>query len=735
MLQVGVLLILAAPPAVLKQGIAFNGSYPLGPITSLSGPFASGSQEYLLAAEGASVTVNVWNATLQRYEVVSTLPINSAVNSVVFHPLTNTLIIGADDGVYAYDLNDPANPTLRWHTPTGVPVTSVGICPNSYDMIYTAGFTATVAQILDGAVVSTTSLSASTRDIACGQNRAFLAHPGAIGVLDLSDPANPQYLGSDDPTPDQNFTDFRSVLVGTPTGSPAPLLFAADHREDIVVILDPATFPFTVVGSYAWYGIGPISLSLSGFFLFIGGLWELIRLNVSDPTNPAYAGSYYPGNVMSFISVQARNDSQAVYKATGEPGIREAVFSSSSTNIHIRRYEHQLNLLFYPFMAVSFFDDDDTTFKVTLTVTGVGPFGLLSPTPISVVAHDLSQYLNAVRYFIPTGMGPKQQNALAGFSLAIFDTDEYLLHLARTVDTTLQESATLAMSDYITDFQFLNDSTVVVAVMDTFRVLDIGTLNTPQEISTFVIPDLGSFVLLDTLLIAAARASGLQIWSLANPASPAFLGQYTGVNAEKVAAGILPLTGTPVAAVSSFLSSTVDIVDLTDPTAPSGVGSWSDFNVTINALDFARNFLFVGGRISGSSEGVLVALDLSNPASPTEASRTSVAGEVITVHAGDTGDVSVSTRTLGSYLFHFPEVAVAEDAPRFTGRLPFEVIPGGIRLLPTQGYLRFTVLDALGRRIVRVPLTATPRTIRLAPGVYFWRMEGTTWSGRFAILR
>ncbi len=732
MLKVSMILILAASPAV-TQGLTLSLSYPFGSVRQIERAL-SGADDYLFSAEGAAVRVNRWNTNLGSYEELSVIPINAGINVMRYDPSTGILLVGADDGLHAYDLSNPASPTERWFIPTSFSVKSVDFCADPNRAVFTAGLTVRVVQVSSGSVLGSAPITAEATSIACGQTRMFVGYTLGIQGFDLTDPYNPQSLGTQDPTSDQSLTDIRDLLLATPTGYPSPALFVADQAEGAVYFLDPSTFPLNVVGNFAAYGMGPMSLGLFGTYLFIGGVWELIRLNIQDPANPAFAGSYYPGSVMNFLSVRPRSVTRVLYKAAGEPGVREADFGSTPPGISVYLSEPQSSRFFQYLLALSYYDHVNQDYRAFLGFAAAGAGGLLHVVPLSLVARQFSISMGLLRMVMPVLIG-KQQPYLAGVSLSIYDTGEELLHLVRAVDTTLQESATLVMPDYVTDFQFLNDSEVVVAFpSDTVQVLNIATLSAPQVVSTFVIPGIRSFVLLDTLLIAAARSSGLQIWSIADPASPYALGQLSGVYAEVVGAGFLPLAGIPVAAVSSAFSSTTHIVDLSNPTAPSEIGSWSDFNVDIQALDVAGNFLFVGG--GSGTQGVVVALDLSTPSSPVEADRISVAGSVIALHASDSGDVSVSTYDAGAYLLYFPEVAVAEGPPRRIGTLPFALVPGGLRLLPSREPARFTVLDALGREVVRTPVPAAPYLIRLTPGVYFWRLEGKTpQGGRVVVLR
>jgi hypothetical protein len=113
--------------------------------------------------------------------------------------------------------------------------------------------------------------------------RAYIANGTAgLAIVDVSDPANPQLLGSccNDP--------YRSAIAVSVSGSYA---YLADY--DRVLILN-ITIPDSITTAYAYsVSINPWDVFVAANYLYISNAeWGLRILDISNPSSPVFSGSY-----------------------------------------------------------------------------------------------------------------------------------------------------------------------------------------------------------------------------------------------------------------------------------------------------------------------------------------------------------------------------------------------------------------------------------------------------------
>jgi hypothetical protein len=215
------------------------------------------------------------------------------------------------------------------------------------------------------------------RDVTISGNYAYVADgTNGLVILNIEDPANPTFVGSNDTGGKAN-----SVTI---SGNYA---YVADWNNGLVIldIEDPANPTF--VGSYDYTDASARGVTISENYAYIADLYNgLVIINVEDPANPTLAGSYETDDA---CGVTISGDYAYVADSNGDNGL---------TIIHI---EDPTNPTF-----VGSYDTDGRAFNVTISgnyayvadgTNGLVIVNIEDPTnPIFVGSYDTEGYARSV---------------------------------------------------------------------------------------------------------------------------------------------------------------------------------------------------------------------------------------------------------------------------------------------------------------------------------------------------
>ncbi len=133
-----------------------------------------------------------------------------------------------------------------------------------------------------------------------------------------------------------------------------------------------------------------------------------------------------------------------------------------------------------------------------------------------------------------------------------------------------------------------------------------------------------------TYVVAAAKsANKIMIYDISNPASPTSVGSLADDGSRElegpVELDIATIGGTPYAVVAAYADKGIDIVDISDPTNPTSVGSLADddsrelnapYDVAITTIG-SSTYAVVTGYVD---DGVQI-VDISDPTSPSATAK------------------------------------------------------------------------------------------------------------------
>ena len=152
---------------------------------------------------------------------------------------------------------------------------------------------------------------------------------------------------------------------------------------------------------------------------------------------------------------------------------------------------------------------------------------------------------------------------------------------------------------------------------------DSTNLNGIRGVETYTI---GGY----TYVVAAAKsANKIMIYDISNPASPTSVGSLADGGSRElegpVELDIATIGGTPYAVVAAYADKGIDIVDISDPTNPTSVGSLADddslelnapYDVAITTIG-SSTYAVVTGYVD---DGVQI-VDISDPTSPSATAK------------------------------------------------------------------------------------------------------------------
>ena len=229
-----------------------------------------------------------------------------------------------DDGVEILDISDPTNPTHTGFIDNATcDATNSSKCElNGAYSIAVSGNYAYVAsrvdngvEILDISDPSNPTHAGSIDDTLCGTqcelggalsiaisgNYAYVASrvDNGVEILDISDPTNPTHVGSIDDTNCDTAHSNECELYGAysifVSGNYAYVASDTDDGVEILDISDPSnpTHAGSITDAGAMELDGANIITVSGNYAYVAGYYDngVEILDISDPTNPTHVGS------------------------------------------------------------------------------------------------------------------------------------------------------------------------------------------------------------------------------------------------------------------------------------------------------------------------------------------------------------------------------------------------------------------------------------------------------------
>ena len=224
------------------------------------------------------------------------------------------------DDLYIIDVTDKTNPTLANTYTIDDGADSITI---SGDLAFIAAEWAGVDIIdisdpINPVFIGNYNTDDLAEDVAIQNNYAYIAdRDDGVIIVDISDLANPSFVSSCDTPYDAN-----SIVV---SGAYA---YVADADDTLIIDISNPTAP-AIVGQYdtgdAW------GIALDGNYVYVGdGDNGVVVLNVNDPANPVYAGSYDTAGYAGGLNIV----SNLVYVADDSLVILRTDASSTSGPVH-----------------------------------------------------------------------------------------------------------------------------------------------------------------------------------------------------------------------------------------------------------------------------------------------------------------------------------------------------------------------------------------------------------------
>ena len=611
------------------------------------------------------------------------------ITTVTMDHSTYALVTGnLDDGIQIIDITDPAVPTVVSSiTDGGVDddnntydeldgprdITTVTINESTYALIASfrddgiqiiditdPAVPIAVSSVIDSDIFPELGGASGITTITIGESTYALVASSTddgIQIIDITDPAVPTAVSSitDGDTDEDNNTfdqlrgavDITAVKIGSSTY--ALVAGSADNGVQIIDITDPAvpTAASSVTDGTTFdtldgaNNITTITIGESTYALVAGSADNGVQIiDITNPENPTAAYSVTDGDVdgggVTFDTLAGANDITTTQVGTS---IYALVASGSDNGIQIiRMVDFQPELEPIPPenpIAVSSvtdgvdgFDELDGARNITTVSIGESTYALVASFLDGGV-----QIINMTNPAMPTAVS-SVTDGVDGF-----DT----LSGARNLTTvTIGESTYALVTSELDDGIQIIDITNPAAPIAVSSVTDgsddnagdtFDTLDVPSGITTVTI---GSSTY---ALVASVNDNGIQIIDITIPAAPTVVSSVIhdsvdgGGNAFDGLRGAIGITtiqinSTTYALVASTLTSSVQIIDISNPAAPIAVSSVKDGNVG-DAFDELEGATGITTAKIGASTYALVAsvrddgvqiIDITDPAAPTAAS-------------------------------------------------------------------------------------------------------------------
>ncbi len=518
------------------------------------------SEGYLYVAQGgevrvypltdpSSLTITSYVAKFYQGDLIKSLAIQG-----------DFLYIGDTGKLGIVDISHPLTPnppTISLELPYKNQVNDVAIY-GSYAYLALAGKGILVVDISDpsspvvGRLLTTNLATPHRMNVSGGYLYVTLDTPNhSLRILGLADPSSPEYLGSFSAPLEagNSYGDYSSVAV---KGNYAFL--AEWYYAFIVVDVSNPSSPREVT---RLTGINPSDIQIAGNYAFVSSRYTSIRPNgggimiidITNPTQPKLAGYEY--NHSTGYGEGISVNSQGTY-----------AFASFTTNgftgwdIRNRAAPVRLPLQKGTYKIPAFSGD---------SVTGNGNFAYVGAHNDGIWVVDISDKANpqdvgfayyAGRYedvsVYPSGSSLYLYGAGEWANIVIFDVTNPFL--PKTMKGKVGPNSNYA-HDSIAKNGYL---------YSTNGIADISNPLSPIWRSSTQLSDrsdLGGRTFLQGTRLLSARSTGLQIWDVANKASPSLIATYrSGTDFNDVAA-----TGSLAVAINGGY---LDVVDLTQISTP-----------------------------------------------------------------------------------------------------------------------------------------------------------------------
>ena len=173
---------------------------------------------------------------------------------------------------------------------------------------------------------------------------------------------------------------------------------------------------------------------------------------------------------------------------------------------------------------------------------------------------------------------------------------------------------------------------VVSSGDDGLQVIDISDPTNPVGVGQLT--DTGALTLVDPIsvfvqgnyaYVASSGENGLQVIDISDPTNPVGVGQLTDTGALRLnGAQSVFVQGNYAYVAASGNDHGLEVIDISDPTNPTGVGRLSDFNDSINLELWGARSVFVQGNyayVASFNDDGFQVLDISDPTNPTGVGR------------------------------------------------------------------------------------------------------------------
>ncbi|MBN2537162.1 T9SS type A sorting domain-containing protein [candidate division WOR-3 bacterium] len=510
--------------------------------------------------------------------------------AVAVDPARNLCFAGAGGGVFVLDVSNPSSPQVRSQDIYGLGV----IVRLDYDETTRRLFLACAAGGLDiwnvadpanpsrlGGIV----FGDGTYDVCVRGDYAYVAaRTEGIIVVDVSDPANPQRVGSN---------RLSSLAWGLDVAGDYACVAADRDGIYVVDISDPAD-PVTV-GRNDGEARG---VMMSGNYAYVGAWSDGLRVvDISNPANPVTVGSVDPGGSFSNSILV---DDTLLYFTTGAVMVLNVADPANPDS--------------------------------------VGKFSDSYVTDIAWDGHIYSanRYDGMVTWDITNRTAPESLNCFACPSLsrgiavqgryAYLCNDANGLYVLDLLDPAHPEPvAHFDPAGQVYDVALGDDHAYVCEYWNGLTVLDVSDPRSPDSVGHVSTNDHAlEAVLQGNYVYVADDEDGLFIADVSNPAAPQEAGSYqTRADARHIA-----VQGNYAYVATDRDTVGIVVVDVSNPAQPDSVGSYRFAGGSAPAGLIANgNVLYVA--VPRTFDGLVYALDITDPAHPSRLSSVTIPGPTI----------------------------------------------------------------------------------------------------------
>jgi heat shock protein HslJ len=527
-------------------------------------------------------------------------------------------------GVRVVDVSDPLAPSElgSYAPPEGQRILAV-LDDHAY---VTAGAGVQIIDLLNAAGPEEVGFYKSTSlgnilDVSLADGHAYVGkYQEGVQVVDLSDPAAPIELGF-----------FRMAYDPTMLAADGYVYYNAGGRGLQVVGLSNPAKPVEL-GFYETPGHDMQKITAlrdSYAYLLVGGKLRIV--DVSDPAAPAEVGLYDAAEYIREVAVadgpsadgSTRSQGVYAYLLAGPNGLRILDVSNPSQPVEIGAYIHS--------------DAGLPAHKITIIGNYAYLYDHYSGAEVWVIdisnptAPTQAGFLNLQGQIRAIVSRPASDTTTASAEALAYVLD--LERNLRVIDLS-DLAAPVERGFYDLPEQFgrvsVANDMLYVGTEQRLLVLDVSDPSTPTQVGFYQARGLqGDAFVADGHAYLPMGQFVLQILDLTNPSAPTeaglFLDLHPGsIQQVKVAEGrVYLLIQRPGDAKTGTLWG-IQVVDVSSPTNPAGVGLYQPKDPGLNRLETVAN-----GRVYFiDQQGVLRIVDLSDPATPVELASYDPAGRV-----------------------------------------------------------------------------------------------------------